>query len=149
MKVRFNILLIIFLCLVVGFAFSFSPVRSGNPKPKKESKKTEGRIDGYNLLGTNYVYYKIPQNLSREDLIAAAQRIYESEPDANLILVDDDSKVSDYIKYAKVINPGYEAPQMPKEWADKHIVATIRKDYWSGKIFLYEGCGNQEITELK
>lgn len=149
MKVRFNILLIVFLCLVVGFAFSFSPIRTVKTKTITEVKKQDGRIDSYELLGINYVYYKIPQNLSREDLIETAQKLYESEPNSNLILVDDDSKVSDYIKYAKVINPSYNTPSMPKEWADKHIIAAIRKDYWSGKVFLYTGYGNQKITELK
>jgi hypothetical protein len=149
MKIRFNILSVLFLFLVGGLAFSFSPINSVNSKILNESKSANGPIDTYKLLGINFSYYKIPQNLSREELISAAQKLHENEPDANLILVDDDSKLNEFIKFAKVINPGYNDPEMPKEWADKHLVATVRKSYWSGKTILYTGYGNEKISELK
>lgn len=149
MKNRFNILSVLFLFLVGGLAFSFSSVDSANSKNVNESKPANGRIETYKLLGINFSYYKIPQNLSREELITTAQRLHEGEPDANLILIDDDSKVHDFIKFAKVINPGYNDPEMPKEWAEKHIIATARKSFWSGKTNLYTGYGNQKISELK
>ena len=37
---------------------------------------------------------------------------------------------------------------MPKEWADKHIVANVQK-YMSGKFMLCKGAGYKEIAELK
>lgn len=149
MKTRFNILSVLFLFLVGGLAFSFSSVDSANSKTVNESKPANGRIETYKLLGINFSYYKIPQNLSREELITTAQKLHENEPDANLILVDDDSKLNEFIRFAKVVNPGYDDPEKPKEWADNHIIAAVRKSYWSGKTNLYAGYGNEKINELK
>lgn len=151
MKNKFNILFVLILLLSVGlacdnFGTSESPTfRNYNEKPETETAPK--RIDGYTLRGFEFAYYKIPANLSREELVALAKKIHDEEPKAQLILVDDDSQVQDYIAYAKAISAGNYEAKLPKEWADKHIVANVQKMV-SGKFVLYEGYGYKEIAEL-
>jgi hypothetical protein len=106
------------------------------------------RLDGYTLRGVEFVYYKIPAGLSRDELIETAQRLHDAEPKAQLILVDDDSQVSDYVKYAKAKSGGQYDADFPKLWAEEHIVANVQK-MLSGKWMLYESYGYREIAELK
>ncbi len=73
-----------------------------------------------------------------DGLVATAQKLHDQEPDTQLILIDDDSEMADYIKYAKAISGQGEIDKpMPVEWADKHIIANVQK-YMSGKFIL---CG--------
>lgn len=148
MKNRWNFLLVFTLGLGVGLAFNLAKVKSFSPDTTRQVKNIDGRIDGYNFLGTEFAYYKIPANLSREDLITLAKKLHENEPDANLVLIDDDSKVRDYIQFAQIVNPGYNDVEMPKDWADKHIVANVQR-HRNGKIVLCEGYGYEQIAELK
>jgi hypothetical protein len=149
MKNYLRILLVLVVFFGIGLAYSFSHAKSQDVKIQPELKSISGRIDSFNYLGNEFVFYQIPNGLSREELIAVARKIHTAEPNVNLILVDDISQVQDYIKYAEVINPGYLDPEMPKEWADRHIMAIGRKYGWTGRFVLCEGYGYQEIAELK
>lgn len=153
MRNNLNFLLVLTLLLAVGLACNLSEARSGEPDAKTKIEKAENkpqtvRLDGYKVRGFEFVYYKIPAGLSREDLIKTAQKLHEAEPAAQLILVDDDSKVQDYIDYAKAVSAGKYDAELPKAWADKHIVANVQK-MMSGKFVLYEGYGYKEIAELE
>jgi hypothetical protein len=106
------------------------------------------RLDSYTLRGVEFVYYKIPAGLSRGELIETAQRLHDAEPKAQLILVDDDSQVSDYVKYAKAKSGGQYDADFPKLWAEEHIVANVQR-LLNGKWMLYESYGYREIAELK
>ena len=110
----------------------------------------ETKLDSYTIKGIKFAYYKIPAGLNREELIKLAQKIHDSEPDTQLILVDDDSKVKEYIAYVKAISGqgDIDKVELPQEWADKHIVANVQK-YTSGKFVLCESNGSVEITDLK
>ena len=148
MKNKLNLFLGLILLLSLALGCNLSESKTENPKSTSESKSTTQRIDGYNVRGFEFAYYKIPAGLSRQELIATAQKLHQAEPKAQLILVDDASQVQDYINYAKSISAGNEAGKLPKEWADKHIVANVQK-YTSGKFMLCEGYGYKEIAELK
>ena len=65
-----------------------------------------------------------------------------------MILVDDDSQLTDYVNYAKEVSKGNKDVKFPKEWADEHIVGNVQK-YLSGKWMLCESNGYKEIAELK
>ena len=121
---------------------------SGTTQSKQETGKLPRKLDGYTLRGLTFSYYLIPAGLSRDELMKTAQEIHQGEPDAQLILVDDESGVGDYIAYAKGVSQGNQDVKLPKEWADKHIVANLQK-FMSGKWMLYEGYGYKEIGELK
>lgn len=106
------------------------------------------KLDTYTVKGFTFSYYLIPAGLSREELIATAQELHDAEPEAQLILVDDDSQVQDYITFAKELSRGNDEAKAPKEWADKHIVANLQK-LMSGKFMLCESNGSEEIAILK
>jgi hypothetical protein len=118
------------------------------PAAAQESGTKHRRLDTYKVKGFTFSYYLIPAGLSREQLIATAQELHDAEPDAQLILVDDDSQVQDYITYAKELSGGNDEAKAPKEWADKHIVANLQK-LMSGKFMLCESNGSEEIAILK
>jgi hypothetical protein len=107
------------------------------------------RMTGYSLKGIKFAYYKIGKDLSEAELIETAQKIHDAEPDTQIILVDDDSRLADYVAYVKAVSgPGDVTLEMPLEWADEHIVANIQK-YMSGKFVLCKGYGYMEIADLK
>lgn len=143
---KLNFLLILTLILGISLACSSSGAKGIDTKPA--IVQTSERLESYTLRGIKFSYYKIPSGIKREDLIKTAQEIHESEPDANLILVDDDSQIAEYIRYAQAFGKNDFDAQLPKEWADKHIVANAQK-LVSGKWQLYEGYGYREITDLK
>ncbi len=105
-------------------------------------------LDRYSFKGLRFSYYLIEKDLDREQLIAVARKIHEEEPDTQLILVDDESGVDDYIKYAKAVSLGKTDVELPKAWADKHIVANLQK-FLSGKWMLYKGYGYEEIAAIQ
>lgn len=114
-----------------------------------ESTSLPRKLDSYEIKGISFVYYLIPTGLSEEELLRTAEEIHASEPDAQLILVDDDSKVGEYIAYVKAISgPGDVDVTLPQEWADKHIVANVQK-HLNGRWVLYKSYGYEEIGELK
>jgi hypothetical protein len=121
---------------------------SGTSASKQETVKKNRKLDSYTLRGLTFSYYLIPAGLSRDELIKTAQEIHQGEPDAQLVLVDDEAGLQDYISYAKAISQGNSDAKLPREWADKHIVANLQK-LMSGKWMLYEGYGYKEIGELK
>ncbi|MDQ3799570.1 MAG: hypothetical protein M3384_08975 [Acidobacteriota bacterium] len=164
MKNKLNILLVLILLLGVSLACNRSEAKPGgtrsssstNIENQTETRVTKSgdsdretrRLDSYSLRGLEFIYYKIPADLSREELIETAQKLHEEEPKAQLILVDDDSQVEDYVKYAKAVSSGDYDAEFPKQWAEDHIVANVQK-LLSGKWMLYESYGYKEIAELK
>jgi hypothetical protein len=154
MKNNLNILLVLILLLGVSLACNRSEAKSESKNEvsrveKRETKSNETeRLDSYSLRGLEFIYYKIPSDLSREELIETAQKLHENEPKAQLILVDDDSQVQDYVKYAKEVSSGNYDAEFPKQWAEEHIVANVQK-LLSGKWMVYESYGYKEIAELK
>jgi len=137
---KINLLLVIALVLGIGLACGLSDEN----KPQAKNQK----LESYTIKGLKFSYYKVPANLSREDLIKTATELHAAESDAQLILVDDDSKLAEYVKYAKEISAGNYDGKLPKEWADRHIVANLQK-YTSGKFMLCEGNGYKEIAEIR
>ncbi len=107
------------------------------------------RLTGYSIQGIKFAYYKIDRGLSEAELVETAQKIHDAEPDTQIILVDDDSRLADYVAYVKAVSgPGDVSVEMPVEWADEHIVANVQK-YMSGKFVLCKGYGYMEIADLK
>ncbi|MEP6947594.1 MAG: hypothetical protein ABJA02_16865 [Acidobacteriota bacterium] len=107
------------------------------------------KLQTYSIKGIKFAYYRIDAGLRKEQLIATAQHIHQQEPDTQIILVDDDSQLADYISYVKAISGvGKLEKPLPVEWADKHIIANVQKQT-SGKFVLCEGNGSIEITDLK
>jgi len=152
-------LLVLPLLFVAGLACSnlaknsSSGNSSNSARSTAESKPsgadTPAKLDSYTIKGMKFAYFKIPSGLSEEKLIEIAQKLHDQTSDAQLILVDEDSELADYIKYAKAISGVGEIEKpMPMEWADKHIVANVQK-YTSGKFVLCKGYGSVEIADLK
>ena len=143
---KFNFLVVLSLILAVSLA-------CGKPDAKKIEtlaaiNQTSEKLDGYTLRGIKFSYYKIPSGLEKNDLIKTARELHQIEPDANLILVDDATRVSEYIKYAQSFGKGTFDAELPKEWADKHVVANVQQ-LTSGKWQLCEGYGYREIADLE
>lgn len=151
---KLNILLVLIFSLGVALACNRSEAKPelNLEKPRaaaeKRSNSETEKLDSYTLRGMEFIYYKIPADLSRAELIEVAQKLREEEPKAQLILVDDDSQVKDYVKYAKAMSNGDYDADFPKDWAEMHIVANVQK-LLSGKWMLYESYGYKEIGELK
>lgn len=153
-----NLLLGMTLCLGFTLACSLGGENrnqaGGNSQPgatpaaKQAPEKGARKLDSYTLRGLTFSYYLIPAGRSRDELIRTAQEIHRGEPDAQLVLVDDEAGVQEYIAYAKAISQGNSEAKMPREWADKHIVANLQK-LMSGKWRLYEGYGYKEIADLE
>jgi hypothetical protein len=144
MQNKYGFLLILTLLFGVNLACSSSDAKTFQTK----NAQTIEKLESYTLRGLKFSYYKIPANLKREDLIKTAQEIHEIEPDAHFIMVDDASQIDEYITYAQAFGKNNFDAQLPKEWADKHIIANAQK-LVSGKWQLYEGYGYREITDLK
>lgn len=123
---------------------------SGNDKgTQTENASLPKKLDSYELKGIKFAYYLIPAGLETDELVKTAKEIHESENDTQLILVDDDSKIDEYIKYVKAISGiGELEDPMPQEWADKHIVANVQK-HMNGRWVLYKSYGFEEIAELE
>ena len=151
---KLNLLLILVLLLVIGLACSSAEKKNyaaklGEQDEIKESTENlPKRLESYTLRGFKFAYYLVPKDVSREELTQLAQQIHAVEPDTQLILVDDDSKLSEYINYSKEISKGSGGIKLPKDWAGMHIVGNVQK-YLSGKWMLCEGNGYREIAELK
>jgi len=122
---------------------------ASSPEAKTTSTGKPAKLDSYAIKGIKFAYYKIPSGLKEEELIEVAQKIHDQDSDTQLVLVDDDTELADYIKYAKAISGIGEIDKpLPKDWADKHIIANVQK-YMSGKFVLCEGYGSSEIADLK
>lgn len=153
--------LLLALSLLLATALACSDLADGTrnadkPASAPQAKDTRAptadspaKLDSYTIKGIKFAYFKIPAGLKKDDLIATARKLHEREPDTQLVLVDDDSQLADYIKYVKAISGQGEIDKpMPLDWADKHIIANVQK-YTSGKFVLCEGYGSNEIAELK
>jgi hypothetical protein len=151
---KFNLLIILALILSIGIACSSDKNSSATVVGEKIKASTEintkpKRLESYTVRGFKFSYYLVPKNLNNEELIQTAQEIRNQESDAQLILVDDDSGLAEYVNYAKEISKGnHVESKMSKEWANEHIVGNVQK-YLSGKWMLCEGNGYREIAELK
>jgi hypothetical protein len=145
---KFNVLLVLSLVIGIGLACSFDKKDAKSSSPN-DSEKFPKKLDNYEIKGFKFAYYQIPKGLNEEKLLKVAQAIHEQENDTQLILVDDVSKVADYIKYVKAVSGSGEIEEpMPQEWADEHIVANVQK-YMNGRWVLCEGYGYKEIADLK
>lgn len=157
---RLNITLLIGFLIIAGFGctdiaknsdISGKPANQSKPVAESKPDSSNGpvKIDSYSIKGIKFVYFKIPAGLKKDELIATAQKLHEQEPDTQLIMVDDDSQLADYISYVKAISGQGELDRpLPADWAEKHIIANVQK-YTSGKFVLCEGNGSVEIAELK
>lgn len=142
---KINLILSLSLLWIVVLGCSLNDKKSPG---EQDNKRTPQRLESYTLRSFKFSYYLIPAGLSRGELIVMAREIHEGEPDAQLVLVDDDSQLQDYIKYAKEVSQGKEDAKLPKEWADRHIIANLQK-LMGGTWMLYEGNGFKEIEEFK
>lgn len=143
-----NLLLVLPLLLFTALACS-NLAKNSETGSKPADPNRPAKLESYSIKGIKFAWYKVPAGLKGNDLIATAQKIHDQEPDTQLILVDDDSEMADYISYAKAISGQGEIDKpMPAEWADKHIIANVQK-YTSGKFVLCEGNGSKEIADLK
>ena len=146
----------IVLCLLLIAGLGCKPSaqaernRVSNVSTVSAKSEESYKLDEYTIKGFHFVYFRIPSNLDRQKLIEVAQHLHDSEPDAQLLLVDDDSRLKDYVAYAKASSGqgDIEKTELPKEWAEKHIVANVQK-YVSGKFVLCEGNGYKEIADLE
>lgn len=141
---KLNFLLILLVVVGIGLA-----CRNETGGSKNESEKLPKKLDSYEIKGLKFAYYLIPKDLSPDKLKKTAEWIHGQEDDTQLILVDDDSQVAEYISYVKAISSGGEVEKpLPQEWADKHIVANVQK-YLNGRWVLCEGYGYKEIADLE
>lgn len=140
----FNLLLAIVVSLGIGLACTGTRAEdSKTTETKLPAKVAEEQIRSF-----RFVYFKIQAGLDEQQLIETAQKLHDKEPDAQLILVDDDSQLDKYITYTKEWSSGNYEAELPKEWMDKHVIANVQK-YMSGKFVLCKGAGYKEIAELK
>jgi hypothetical protein len=151
---KLNLILILMILLSFGLACSLNDSQaSGNGNDSRQQIELGQndkfrRLETYSVRGFKFSYYLIPKGLDRAELIATAQEIRSAEPDAQLVLVDDDTQLPEYVAYAREISLGNSGAKPPKEWANRHIIANVQK-YLSGKWMLCEGNGYREIAELK
>lgn len=150
---RENLILAINTFLLTAISFGCATETENNTSIKKISSNNSIDYTVSTKLGVDHqrgikiVYYKIPAALSHEELIETAAALHKNEPAAQMILVDDDSRAVEYIRYVNETSNGVAKTKMPKEWADKHIVANVQK-HINGKFVLCAGRGFQEIAEL-
>jgi lipoprotein-anchoring transpeptidase ErfK/SrfK len=150
---RNNRITAIITFLLIAISFGCAPATENNAGIKKFSSNNSAvhaasaKLGVDRQRGVKIVYYKIPAALSLEELIETAGALHKKEPAAQIILVDDDSRAAEYIRYVNETGNGVANTKMPKEWADKHIIANVQK-HVNGKFVLCAGRGFQEIAEL-
>lgn len=117
---------------------------------KKSSSDTPQKIGGYHYQRFDYSVYLISPDLSAEELTKTAQKLHDKEPEAFLVLVDDDAKAEQYITYHEQAEEGTTEVEFPREWADEHIAASVIM-FLEGekKWYLTKGYGYEKIAELK
>jgi hypothetical protein len=141
-----NLLLVVILAFGLGLACS--ETKAGESKPGETKADLPAKVADETVRGFHFIYFKVPAGLDEKGLIETAQKLHDREPDAQLILVDDDSQLEDYIKYTKDISAGNYDGKLPREWVDRHIVGNVQK-FTSGKFKLCRGAGGSEIADLK
>jgi hypothetical protein len=129
-------------------AATAQPAAAPSPEAQPSAAGGSKRLDGYTVRIFKFAYYLIPKGLSGEALLAEAAAIHKLEPDAQLVLVDDESRVRDYIAHAKAVSEGRTDVELPQAWADEHVIANLQK-MMSGKWMLYKGYGYEELGEVR
>ncbi len=132
----------------LGFGQSTMIPAAAAGEPKAEATGSPKRLDSYTLRGIIFSYYLVPAGLSEEELVTEAGRIHAREPDAQLILVDDESGVPAYVEYAKAVSTGRTDVELPQAWADAHVIANLQK-LMGGKWMLYKSYGYEELGEVR
>lgn len=149
MKNRSSLAFALAIIAAVGLACSGEERGQNHSHADRSSGSGVEKLETVTIRGIKFVYFKVPAGLSEKALIETAQVLHESEPDAQLLLVDDDSKLSDYIKYTRYVGGQSDTDsELPREWADRHIVANVQK-YGTGRFVLCEGNGYREMVELR
>ena len=159
-KILFNLSCVVAALMLFGLACSnvgdnakpgenSSNVSKPSPAAPATTSAKPTKLETYSIKGIKFAYYKIAKGLKKDELIATAQQLHDQEPDTQLVLVDDDSQLADYISYVKAISGQGELDKpLPVDWAANHIIANVQK-YTSGRFVLCEGNGSIEITDLK
>ena len=111
------------------------------------------KVETYTIRGRTVSYYRIPADLSREELVKTARKICDIESPGRLtavflILIDDVSGLARYVNWAKRASNGDTKAKPPKIWADKHIIANAQNTM-NGGWMLYESNGYKEIAYLE
>lgn len=119
-----------------------------NTEKTKTKSELPKKLTSYELRGFTFSYYLIPSGLEREELIQTAQELHKSEPAAQLILVDEETGLDDYIKYCREISRGNTEVELPKEWVDAHLIANVQR-FLDGKWYLCESNLYEKIAQLK
>lgn len=145
---KLNLSFVLFILAAVGLGCGTESAedRIGSATPAAAIGKPR-KIEKYSLRGMNFAYFLVPSNLGRDELIQAARQAHNDEPNCQIIFIDDDSQLEQYVKYAKGVSSGNYDSEIPLEWAETHIIANIQK-YINGKYVLCEGNGYKEIAEL-
>ncbi len=128
-------------------AATAEPAAAPSPEAQPPAAGRSKRLESYTVRIFKFSYYLIPKGLSGEALLAEAAAIHAREPDAQLVLVDDESRVKDYIAHAKAVSEGRTDVELPQAWADEHVIASLQK-LMSGKWMLYKGYGYEELGEV-
>lgn len=126
---------------------SENPQEIGRIEKNSENGDLPRKVESYEIKGFKFSYYLIPKDLSREELIETAQKIHDEEPERHLILIDDESGLSEYIEYAKEFSKGNTNASYPKDWVNKHLVANVQKNM-DGSWYLCEGNLYEKIAKL-
>jgi hypothetical protein len=136
---------------VVVVLFAAASVRAAAPgEPTRAAQAPASgpkRLGGYTVRIFKWAYYLVPAGLTREQLLSTAAALRRQEPDTQLVLVDDESRVNDYMAHARAVSAGRTDVPLPQAWADAHVVANLQK-MTSGKWMLYKGYGYEEIGEV-
>lgn len=136
------------LALVIGAGLACTGTKAEEGKDPDKKTTLPAKVADETVRGFHFIYFKVPAGLDEAALIETAQKLHDQEPSAQLILVDDDSQLADYIKYTKDISGGDQSAKLPREWVSQHIVGNVQK-FMSGKFKLCKGAGGVEIAELK
>lgn len=119
----------------------------GKIEKNSESGDLPRKVESYEIKGFKFSYYLIPKNLSRDELIETAQKLHDAEPERHLILIDDESGLSEYVEYAREFSSGNTDASYPKDWVNKHLVANVQKNM-DGSWYLCEGNLYEKIVRL-
>ena len=108
--------------LLAALALVSAPISADAESAAKESTTQENtvwRIVGeFEARGIRYLYVLVPKPQDDDALIALAEDIHQSEPDAWLWLGDSD----EHIAAAVAANQSGDMSQLPQEWLTQHTV---------------------------
>ncbi|MEO8073943.1 MAG: hypothetical protein ABI891_15815 [Acidobacteriota bacterium] len=117
------------------------------------------KLAAFTYRKMKYAVYLLADLGEDEDdvkFIKIAQKLHDSEPDTNLILIDDDSGLKQYVAFMREVEQlGSNATRknrFPKAWAEEHILGNVgaEGENNSRKWFLMLGyIHSEKIAELK